>query len=523
MKNKVENRSFQPHFGAFVLETLTMGMYGESRNAIREYVQNSFDSIRQAVREGQLDSDQMRVEITLNTVVGEMVIRDNGGGLKASSAVDVLVAIGASRKDFRKNAGFRGIGRLAGIVFCDQLTFSTKAKGESKCTTVIYDAKLLRELLEPDAHHEDAASTLTRCITASTEEVTNVDDHFFEVRMVGFHQPPKECVDLGSLKSFLAQVSPLPYSPRFSHAKTILAEAAQRGKEIETIKLFVRANDGEFEELFKGYGDAYSVKKVQAPLTAIDFVQSDTGGWWGWIGRKKVSGAIKDADTRGIRVRARNIQIDGVDIMRDIFARSYDEKSTRLSYARLAEWYIGEIFIEPNAAVPNARRDGFEEDDKWVILRKELGDSVGEKYGLLAYRVSVLEQISVPKLTVRLTELEATAKRLVADNVTSWDLVSPVIEEAKQIQARITKASTIADDVEGQQLYALSTRLGVLRYDMSRISTQRPKPADCHAEVVAARSELTQKIYAVLREGLGPGEWGRACEILRDVTGEEPE
>ena len=28
----------QPYFGGFVLETLTVGMYGESRNAIREYM-----------------------------------------------------------------------------------------------------------------------------------------------------------------------------------------------------------------------------------------------------------------------------------------------------------------------------------------------------------------------------------------------------------------------------------------------------------------------------------------------------
>ena len=27
-----------PFFGGFVLETLTIGMYGESRNAIREYI-----------------------------------------------------------------------------------------------------------------------------------------------------------------------------------------------------------------------------------------------------------------------------------------------------------------------------------------------------------------------------------------------------------------------------------------------------------------------------------------------------
>jgi len=44
-------KTFKPYFGGFLLETLTLGMYGESRNAIREYVQNSFDSIQRAIRE----------------------------------------------------------------------------------------------------------------------------------------------------------------------------------------------------------------------------------------------------------------------------------------------------------------------------------------------------------------------------------------------------------------------------------------------------------------------------------------
>ena len=32
-----------PFFGGSILETLTIGMYGEARNAICEYIQNGFD------------------------------------------------------------------------------------------------------------------------------------------------------------------------------------------------------------------------------------------------------------------------------------------------------------------------------------------------------------------------------------------------------------------------------------------------------------------------------------------------
>ena len=49
MANERSNVSFEPFFGGFVLETLTIGMYGEARNAIREYIQNGFDSIQRAI------------------------------------------------------------------------------------------------------------------------------------------------------------------------------------------------------------------------------------------------------------------------------------------------------------------------------------------------------------------------------------------------------------------------------------------------------------------------------------------
>lgn len=45
---KQEPVGFTPYFGGFILETLTVGMYGEARNAIREYIQNGFDSIQRA-------------------------------------------------------------------------------------------------------------------------------------------------------------------------------------------------------------------------------------------------------------------------------------------------------------------------------------------------------------------------------------------------------------------------------------------------------------------------------------------
>ena len=56
---------FTPYFGGFILETLTVGMYGEARNAIREYIQNGFDSILRARESGVLTANSGRIVVAM--------------------------------------------------------------------------------------------------------------------------------------------------------------------------------------------------------------------------------------------------------------------------------------------------------------------------------------------------------------------------------------------------------------------------------------------------------------------------
>lgn len=151
----------EPYFGGFVLETLTIGMYGETRNAIREYIQNAFDSIQRAVNELELlRAGEGLIELEL--AEDSLVIRDNGAGLPIRNAAATLARVGASAKSHAKNAGFRGIGRLAGIVFANTVTFVTKAKGETQETVFVVDAKAMRAAMAPGKGSAKSAESLDR-------------------------------------------------------------------------------------------------------------------------------------------------------------------------------------------------------------------------------------------------------------------------------------------------------------------------------------------------------------------------
>src|SRR5262249_18749804 len=93
--------AFHPFFGAFVLETLTIGMYGEARNAIREYIQNGFDAIHRAVHDLKImPVDDGRIEIEMAADCNSLIIRDNGAGLSVKTAANTLTRVGASGKSY---------------------------------------------------------------------------------------------------------------------------------------------------------------------------------------------------------------------------------------------------------------------------------------------------------------------------------------------------------------------------------------------------------------------------------------
>jgi molecular chaperone HtpG len=514
---------FEPHFGAFVIESLTLGMYGESRNAIREYVQNSFDSLRRAIADGLVLPDEARIDVELDADRRGLTIKDNGSGLRTENAASVLAAIGASNKDYRLNAGFRGIGRLAGIVFCDRLTFTTKAKGQSQFTEILFKAAMLREKLTPRGSYEKgAAETLAECVEATRHDTKEVDKQYFKVRIEGLFNPPDECVDAEAMRIFLSQVAPLPYDPKFPHAAEIREKAEAAGFPIDSVRLFVKDGNQEATELFKRYGADVRVKKDLTPITNMSFPRSPTGKWFGWVARKRVPGSIKDP-WKGIRVRVRNIQIDDTRVMREIFAESWlTPDKSRISYARFADWYVGEIFVAPTAAIPNARRDGFEENDEWETIRNELDLEVATPLGRQAYRTSKQDKLSVANLSTAMNTLVEAIELLEAEGNPTTEKLDPQIETASSLRIQIAQAIGIAEDNELEPLRALAARLGDTQRRLETLLATAPAHS-CEEEIGEAIAGLAKELFRTFQERLAPLEWQRVRAILTEITGVSPD
>lgn len=506
----------QPFFGGFILETLTVGMYGESRNAIREYIQNSFDSIQRATDELKiLKPREGLIEVMMSN--DALIVRDNGAGLSIRQAADTLTSVGASSKDFRTEAGFRGIGRLAGIVFSDTVTFTTKAKGEKDQTAVIFKAKKMRELMSPTRGGGLSAEQLLReSVSAQTSPASDANAHFFEVKLEGFTDAPEECTSFSALASFLAQVAPVPYGPTFPFGAQLAAAAKEAKIPIEEVRLTLKDGDNAPEPITKLYTTTYDVDEEGgvAEVAECEIFHSPTKSWWAWVGKKSISGSYVDGRIRGLRVRSKNIQIDGTDVIREIFQQHAK------SYVRFQDWYLGEVFVASGRLIPNARRDGFEETNNWKTVRTEFA-GVCKELGKQAYELSNAGQLTLAMLTDKVTDVREAAQALRRTDYRNIDRTLAHSADITKLQARVARAAKNADPETLASLQALGSELLDFKSEAVSKVAAAADPVDLDALKQETRDALLRELMTLFESNLGTPCLVAVRNLVRDNYGEE--
>ena len=509
--------TFKPFLGGFVLETLTVGMYGEARNAIREYIQNGFDSICFAIKEMQiLAPGDGLIEIEFSADRDSLTIRDNGAGLRVKSATTILTKVGASNKDHRIHAGFRGIGRLAGIVFSDTVVFTTKAKGECEQTTVIFDGKTLRAAMAPGSTKSNRSifDLMNESVKAFRMPVAETNAHFFEVKLQGFTNPPSECVSIEEMYDFVSQIAPVPYSADFPFRDKLAEGVETSGIPVEEVNIVIKGGDQDRRPVTKRYGCRYKLDTEEIVLTDCALYFSKTGAWWAWVGKKKKSGAYNDIRVGGLRVRVRNIQIDGTAILRQLF------QDQGQSYGRFQDYFVGEMFIKPSVLVPNARRDGFEDDATWRRIREEIIQVVVKELIKEAYDVSRKGLYSVTTLRKNLRKLKQEFGKL---QKSDFATVNDVITLSKRIttyQKRIPNALLDAGLETAAELQAIGSELSDLKQTTLIQITGATHTLDREQVQQEAQEEMLKDILVVLEDNLSPRCYSEARAALLEEFGD---
>ena len=106
--------------GAEILSIITESLYDNPIVIFREYVQNSVDSI---AKSKHLNKNKLAVKIYYDKSKEEMCFLDNGTGVEVNKFEGAMRSIAYSQKDRIREIGYKGIGRLSGLPYCEELIF----------------------------------------------------------------------------------------------------------------------------------------------------------------------------------------------------------------------------------------------------------------------------------------------------------------------------------------------------------------------------------------------------------------
>ena len=256
--------------GKNFLENLTVAMYENSFAVYREYIQNSADSIDAAVRAGLLAKEDAVIDINIEYGKRKISVHDNACGISMRDFKKKMTDVADSDKDRDVEKGFRGIGRLAGLGYCERLIFRTSAQGENKLSTIKWDGVKLKNIVNDQSQHPTSDELIEAIIDISYED-TDEDSHFFEVIMEDVIFESDDLLEESEVSKYLRMVAPVPYENYFMFSNRIHQFATEHGFKIDEYKVCINGNQIFKPYTYKLYEGTVESKKLYDEIEDVQF------------------------------------------------------------------------------------------------------------------------------------------------------------------------------------------------------------------------------------------------------------
>lgn len=362
VRERVERQiELDPLIGKDILELLSSSMYVDPRAIYREYVQNSADAIDEAYASGLLEGERAgRIDIAIDSANRSISIRDNGVGVAAKDAERVLTSFGASRKRGSVARGFRGVGRLAAFGYAQSVSFKTKAAGETHSTEVRWDCRKLKAALTNPSYQGDLRQVVRDVVTFASQLEPKKEEHYFEVRLEKVVRIKNDMLlDPVELEQYLGQVAPAPFKGDFYAANRI---ETLLGDQVPPCNFLIFINGGK-RHITRPYRSEFDAAKGKTDTirdVEHHLLVDEDGSPQAivWVAHHSYLGALHSApDVRGLRARVGDMQVGD----EQIFMSHFPEP-------RFNSWTVGEVHVLDRRIIPNGRRDGFEQSERFIDL-----------------------------------------------------------------------------------------------------------------------------------------------------------
>ncbi len=499
---KLEGLDQETIIGKNVIESLTIGMYEEAMPIYREYIQNAADQIDKAVELGILQNkDEGFIEIEINKSKKTITFEDNATGIEQSKVVEILRNVATSTKRRGIDKGFRGIGRLGGLAYCDELVFETSYLGEPTKTTMSWSGKDLRAIASnPDV--KISASKVIDQITAFTVSYEEEDKHYFKVTLQNVSKA--DLLDKKQVETYLQMVAPVPFNRGFNQfANEIYEYLDEAETTIDEYNIYLNNNPIEkayTSKVYKGEGNSRKGIDEIFKVEVFEFHHKNKLLAWGWYSISQFPGVIpRENISRGLRLRKSNIQIgDEQTLVRF-------HKEHRGNY-----YFFGEIHACHQHLLPNSRRDYFMPNDILFAFEKELKNLFQKKLYDLYHFAS--DARSAQKRISRLEEVKKEFKTKQKKGFTSTkeaedyeEKIERAKEEAIKAERKLTRyTKTLKEEDETPKMQIFEKIIKNKKTKVAQVKVPKIKPQQevklvvDDLDVNENGKEVLQKVFDII-------------------------
>jgi molecular chaperone HtpG len=258
--------------------------------------------------------------------------------------------------------------------------------------------------------------------------------------MLGIADSATQFLEPTALEMYLSETAPVDFDPQdFVFAPKIHRWAKKHRLPLPTVSLTI-ATPSMTREVFKPYRTTYTTshqrpRQFEVKIEDVALYPDQPAEnlrFWIWYGVSDLPGRIGDQRVAGLRLRKHNISLGGPDRVTELF------REITADSGRFNAYYIGEIHVLCPNAVPNARRDGFENVGSWPRIRRELLPFIQERR-TQAYKASSARNLPVQKIKASAEQTLAKAETSISLGMASQDERDKRLKEVRKEREKMER------------------------------------------------------------------------------------
>jgi len=497
-----------------VLEALSGGLYPYKLDVIREYLQNSYDAIREHIRKADNENErkkrltESRIIVTIKG--GSLFIHDNATGMDFQT-LNEYRKIGFSRKPFGEYAGWRGIGKAAGLAVAEKLIVTT-CQGKGLTYQLTFEAsEMVKEVHELRAEGKNIPFNELIEKHSNIKTIEDGEEAFTTVELYKVKSDAHELLNKNRLISHLSMIAPVPFKPDFEYSEEIQKQLESAIEDFAPISLYV-----EEEKIFKPYmhewqgmEDDEAVRIDDPQFIPIYDEEKENLIAFCWYCMHSDRGQIRTGiDTAGeplpvggLVYRLDDIKIGDAYLTRRTLWRTTPERSL---------WALGEIHILDERVEPTSDRNDFIDNHARYMLYeqcREIANEISRRAGKLSEESRAEEKIKEADIRIKEISSEVASKQVPKPVVPAYIYEATALRK----EAENRKPKTPEEELKGIADNVIRTADEVVKQLTESLSTP----------------DTDTRVYTDIVEDLQIGEEGQLVYeaiigTLRDYFANEP-